>query len=107
MWAEKENWGCNAGLEANGGEHYYDGISIHPMEVIAPQPICLPPKPSSYACLTTRERGRGGDSRHLSSTYMGFHMGPRRTAFDLSISRHHVNMRLRNNFSSSSLWWHH
>ena len=33
-WAEKENWECNAGLEANGGEHYYDGISVHPMEVM-------------------------------------------------------------------------
>lgn len=32
-WGEKENWGCNAGLRVDGGEHYYDGVSVHPMEV--------------------------------------------------------------------------
>ena len=32
-WTSRENWGCNAELEADDGENYYDGISIHPLEV--------------------------------------------------------------------------
>ena len=31
-WVAKENWGCNAGLEADEGENYYDGITVHPLE---------------------------------------------------------------------------
>ncbi len=38
-WADKETWGCNAGLEADEGQNFYDGISLNPLEVRT-QPVC-------------------------------------------------------------------